>query len=214
VTQQLDRVNAYTFRGDSRTPEAVRRAGGFNPPITRTDTYYQDEYIYPAFSKYMKKRFNMDIDKPAFARAWNQTVAYPGDKMVLHNFFFWRSMVENEQYHIGKMLADETLKGFISTTRSTMVAKGFAGNGGWVYLTLIKGGFLVPDKGKHVWTQTYGEQEIALPAPVPWEDIFGFRQVGPDERVFVGPVYFRRGFAARNPTAHQQAYELLSGKLQ
>ena len=38
VTQQLKRVNAYTFRGDKRGPKDVRTHGGFNPPITRGPT--------------------------------------------------------------------------------------------------------------------------------------------------------------------------------
>jgi hypothetical protein len=30
-------------------------------------------------------------------------------------------------------------------------------------MVLVQGGFLLPAKGKHVWTQIFGEQEIAMP---------------------------------------------------
>src|SRR5581483_6990324 len=99
---------------------------------------------------------------------------------------------------------------------ATTVAKGFAADSGWVYVTLVQGGFLVPDKGKHVWTSVFGEQEIALPAPIPWSNVFGFRKVArlPGGVKFVGPVYLRRRLQAKNAKIHTECYELLSGKVQ
>jgi hypothetical protein len=211
--EELKRVNGYTFRGDTRDPLTIEKANGFQPPITRTDQQYVDNVIFPMFQSYMKRRFQMDVSKDQFERVYKEKVQ-PNEKMVLHNFFVWRSMVENEAYHLGKMLADETLKGYISTSRAVTVAKGFAGEkGGYVYLTLINGGFLVPDKEKHQWTKVFGEQEVALPASVPWSKIFAFRNVGSDG-MFTGPVYFRKGFQQRNANAYREAYELLSGKVQ
>ena len=213
VTEQLERVNAYTFRGDRRNPIAVSGAGGFHPPISRTDAFYVDTVIFPMFQSYMKRRFQLDITRAQFDRAYDQKVAFPQDRMVLSNFFVWRSMVANEAYHLGRMLADQTLKGYISTTRSTSVAKGFANTDGWVYLTLVRGGFLVPDQGKHEWTKIFGEQEIALPCAIPWDEIFAFRQVN-NLNMFTGPIYFRQGFSSRNAAAYKQAFELFSGKAQ
>ena len=57
-----------------------------------------------------------------------------------------------------------------------------------------------------------GEGEIAYPGALPWNEVFGFRRSV--KCLFTGPVYLRQGFAARNPTAYQQIYELLSGKPQ
>ncbi len=213
VTEQMERVNAYTFRGDRRDPKSIHAAGGFHPPITRTDSYYVDTVIFPMFRDYMKRRFNVDITRPVFQRVYNQQLAFPQDRMVMANFFVWRSMVEGEAYHVGRMLANETLKGYISTTRAVPVAKGFARVDGWVYLTLIRGGFLVPDRGKHEWTTIFGEQEIAFPGAVSWDDIFGFRQVN-DYKKFTGPIYLRQGLAGRNPTAFQQVLKLFSGQVQ
>lgn len=213
VTEQLERVNAYTFRGDQRDPNAVQAAGGFQPPISRTDDYYVDNVIFPMFRDYMKRRFNVDITKQVFQRVYTQQLVFPQDRMMMANFFTWRSMVEGEAYHLGRMLASQALKGYISTTRSVSVAKGFADRVGWVYLTRVRGGYLVPDKGKHEWTAIFGEQEIALPGPLGWDEIFGFRQTN-NHYKFTGPIYLRQGLAGRNAAAFQQAFRLFSGQLQ
>jgi hypothetical protein len=218
VTLQLQRVSAYTFRGDKRGPKDVRGHGGFNPPITRTDQYYVDNVMYDQFNSYMRRRFGFTqgIPKDVFDRAYKKACTSPDDRMVMQNFCVWRSMVENEAYHLGRMMFKEALKGYISTTRAVTVAKGFArGNGGpgWVYLTQICGGFLVPEKGTHEWTQSWGEQEIALPRPIPWDLVFACRETR-SAGTFTGPIYMRRGFATRNAHAYKEAFELLSGRVQ
>jgi len=213
ITNQLERVNAYTFRGDTRSPQAIQACDGFQPPVTRTDQFYVEDTIYPEFARYMRKRYGMEVTKAQFYAAYRQTVTNRDERLVMNGFFAWKSMVDNEAYHVGRMLANETLKGFVSTTKAIPVAKGFAKPGGWVYVTLVQGGFLIPDKGKHVWTATFGEQEIALPASIPWSHIFGYRQVG-EGKMFTGPIYLRRSLYARNPKAYGKCYELLSGKSQ
>lgn len=215
LMENMERVSAYTFRGDTRPLAAVKAAGGFQPPITRTDSWYVDNVVFPQFASYMKRRFNVDVPKFMFEAAYAQQGGGPDAQGVLRNFIVWQSMVQTETFHLGRMLASEALKGYTSTTRATGVAKGFAGNGGWVYLTLVQGGYLVPDKGKHEWTGIFGEQEIALPAAIPWSNIFAFRQVAKTgSRKFAGPIYIRRGFEARNRTAFQESYQLLSGRVQ
>jgi hypothetical protein len=211
--EQLPRVNGYTFRGDSRAPGLVAKAGGFTPPITRTDAYYVENVIKPTFKSYMKRRYGQDVSDADFTKAINQAApANSAERHVLSNYFVWRVMVQNEAFHVGRMLADEALKGYISTSRAVLVARGFAKENGWVYLTRVRGGFLVPDKGATTWTQIFGEQEIALPGKLDWDDVFGFRHVD-DQRRLVGPIYFRKGFAAHR-IAFAQAYDLLSGKPQ
>jgi hypothetical protein len=212
LTNQLERVNAYTFRGDKRAPQAIQAADGFKPPITRTDQYYVEQMIYPKFASYMRRRYGMEVTMAQFHAAYREKVTTRDERLAMNGFFAWKSMLENEAYHVGKMLANETLKGFVSTTKAVTIAKGF-GDNGWVYVTLVQGGFVVPDKGKHVWTAIYGEQEIALPAPIPWSNVFGFRQVNAAKR-FTGPIYLRRSLQARNAKAYGKCYELLSGKPQ
>lgn len=217
LMEHMERVSAYTFRGDTRPLAAVKTAGGFHPPITRTDTWYVDNVIFPQFASYMKRRFQVDVSKGMFDQAYAQQGGTSDAHRVLQNFVVWQSLVQNETYHLGRMLADEALKGYTSTTRATGVAKGFAGIGGWVYLTLVQGGYLVPEKGRHAWTAIFGEQEVALPASIPWANVFGFRRVakGADGgKKFAGPIYFRKGFAARNADAFHESYQLFSGKVQ
>lgn len=219
LMDKVERVNAYTFRGDSRPPAEIAKANGFHPPITRTDTWYVDNVVFKQFKSYMERRHGMTLTKAMFDKAYANTGGDNEANHVLRNFIVWQSAVESEAYHLGRMLASEALKGYTSTTRATPVAKGFAKAGGWVYLCLVQGGYLVPDQGKHVWTGIFGEQEIALPGAVPWASVFAFRQVspaktGPTVGKFAGPIYVRKGFDARNSHAFQESYQLLSGKAQ
>lgn len=212
--EQLDRVNAYTFRGDRRTPAVIKADGGFNPPNTRTDKHYVDTVIYGTFNVYMKKRFNITVPKATFDQAYNQQAATTEERKVLSSFFAWRTLVDNEAYHAGRMLAAEHMKGYISTSRAVPIAKNFAGFGGWVFVTRVRGGFLIPDKGKTEWTKIFGEQEVALPSALAWSDIFGFRMIAAKQKIFAGPVYLRTGFSALNGTAFHKCFDLLSGKTQ
>ena len=82
-----------------------------------------------------------------------------------------------------------------------------------MYLTLVKGAFLIPDRDKHIWTTIYGEQEVALPGALDWADIFGFRAVGEGDKFF-GPIYFRKGFSNNHWHQFTQAHDLFSGKVQ
>jgi len=213
---KLKRVCAYTFRGDTRAPLAIKTAGGFSPPASRTDQYYFDNVLYPQFASYMKRRFNKDVDQNTFKDAFNISSGNDASKKrLLLDYSIWRAIVDQEALHMGRMLAEEAIKGYISTTRCVTVAKAFAKENGWVYLTLVRGGFNVPAKGATEWTKIFGEQELAFPGKVDWKDIFAFRQIGPkSSRKFVGPIYFRNGFESKNCTAFRQAHDLLSGKVQ
>ena len=143
----------------------------------------------------------------------DKTVTSDEAKRVMMSFSIWRALADSEALHAGRMVASEALKGHISTTRAVSVAKHFAKAGGWVYMVLVQGGFLLPAKGKHVWTQIFGEQEIAMPVLIPWSNVFAFRQVQPQGmNKFAGPLYYRRGFDKQNPDVFKASYDLLSGK--
>ena len=212
LQKDIPRVRAFAFRGDTRTPQLIRGAGGFQPPITRNDSSYLEKAVYPQFSQWLKARARVEISLQQFLACVQATMT---DRKVLQDFIYygtWRALVAQEQFHLGRMLANETLKGFVSTTRATTVAKGFAKTNGWVYLLMVDGGYLVPDKEKHSWTTIFGEQEIAFPGSVPWNKIFAYRNVGGGK--FTGPIYMRKGFEASEPKAVMDVYQLLSGKRQ
>ncbi|WP_321470554.1 hypothetical protein [uncultured Paludibaculum sp.] len=212
VIQHFERVNAYTFRGDQRGPQAIAAADGFNSPLSRTDQHYVDTVIYPQFQSYLQRRFQIQLTRDQFDRVYNQQLAIPGDREVMNNFLSWRALIDTESNHVGRMLASQTLKNYISTSKVVSKAKAFAKPNGWVYVTLVRGGFHIP--ASHPWAQVWQpEQEIAVPGSIPWGEIFGFRKLDP-RLAFEGPVYLRQGFESRNPAACRQVFELLCGKNQ
>jgi hypothetical protein len=224
LAKDLERINAYTFRGDSREPHLVMKAGGFNPPSSRTDDRYLENNIYPCFMGYMSRRFGMPpdalMDKRNFMNMVKGAILSEYDRNWWVEYTMWRSLEDQEKFHPGRMVAEELLKGYISTTRDVCVAKGFAlrsgQDNGWVYVVLVEGGIVVPDTGKHVWTMLYGEQEIAYPGSLPWARIYGMRQVEKATSKFVPsqPLLLRKGFQEKDPEAFRECYAVLSGKPQ
>ncbi len=213
LMQQIPRVSAYGFRGDRRGPAEIAKAGGFQPPVSRTDDYYVKTCIYPTFSAYLKTKLDIDIALPEFERIIRTTLLDARERHVLAYYSMWRSQVANEAMHIGRMLAQEDLKGYVSTTKATSVAKGFARANGHVYLLRVDGGFHIPSKGRHEWTAIFGEEEIASPFPIGWNDVVGYRKVN-DDRKFTGPIFFRPDFVTNDNAAFETCYKLLSGMVQ
>ena len=212
LQRDIPRVQAYTFRGDTRNPKAIKNASGFSPPITRTDAYYMETVIYKQFSQYLHSKMGTSISYADFQKCVNRSMD-PALRTVFVHYGIWRACVEHEALHLGRMLAEEALKGFISTSRAMTIAKGFAKANGWVYVLFLNGGYVVPKKETTAWTTIFGEQEIAMPGPVPWEAIVGFRQTD-GKKKFTGPVFLRDTFDASESEAARQCYELLSGKKQ
>lgn len=219
MIESLERISAYTFRGDGRDPDSMKAAGGFTPPSTRNDDGYLMGAVYKQFTSYLSRRMNRDITASVspddFLRIVRQTLQTPESKRLFVDYCIWRALMESEELHLGRMLAEEALKGYISTTRAMSVAKGFAcnrkGSSGWVYMVLIRGGFVVPEKGKHKWTTVFGEQEIAMPGNVGWENVFGYRHAKDNLFDPDSPIALRTGFKAQEPKVFKKAYALFSG---
>ena len=159
---KIDRVVAYGFRGDSRDPDTMKAAKGFLPPSTRQDERYLNGAVFEQFQDYMKRRFQQDITLDEYKVALAKSMDAQAKQLFLE-YSIWRAIIKSEELHLGRMLANEGLKGYISTTKAVTVAKAFAGRG-WVYCLLVRGGYLVPPKGKAEWTKLFGEQEVAFPA--------------------------------------------------
>src|SRR5262249_17961947 len=120
--RELDRVNAYVFRGDKRRPTDIRAAGGFFPPSSRTDDAYLS-VIADRFIGYIKSRFGKDV-------VADDVIRYikgqgPAGKVFVE-YEIWRAILDSEKFHIGRMVADEFLRGYISTSRNVRTALGFA----------------------------------------------------------------------------------------
>jgi hypothetical protein len=207
----FDRVKGYGFRGDSRPPLTIKAAGGFNPPKTRNDDWYIDNKIIPNFQDYMKERFGTDID----ARVMRDYIkGKGGDGITFVYYEVWRDMLEKESLHLGRMISDEFLKGYISTSRSTSIAKAYAGEKGWVYVLYVQGAFVLGAQDSNEWL-LYGEQELAMPGKVRWDQVYGFREMGPGPKFKVdGPIFLRKGFKDKDNSSFEEVYQLLSGKKQ
>lgn len=215
LMEDIDVVKAYTFRGETsfRAPQDVKARGGFHPPSTRNDDAYLNPptgKVYLAFVDYMKRVHNQTINEQQYIAAIQQRS--PRFKQLFHHYSLWRELLKAEELHLGRMLANELLKGYISTTKSVSVAKGFAGASGWVYCVLVRGGYHVPEKGESDWTSIFGEQEIAFPGSIPWKDVYAFRQVKMSK--FTGPLWLRSGSGYWGPEKMKKVYKLLSGKIQ
>ena len=74
--KEIPRVNAFAFRGDRREPNAIKLAGGFQPPITRTDDHYVKTVVFPMFKAYFKARAGIDVDQAEFLKVMAATNFY------------------------------------------------------------------------------------------------------------------------------------------
>lgn len=219
---QIERTNAVTFRGDLRSPrEILQQYGGFNPPNTRTDRFYLENAIYDKFSDYLERRYQRPLSKEDFLRAVDSTIPNDADKKILVDYMMWRKICEGESMHLGRMLTQECLKGYISTSRAIDSAVGFGTRHlrqiGWVYLTIVHAGFIVPWGKTAYWGSE--EAEIAQWGPIPAERIVGFARFDPDGNRGTNPrglldsdIYIRRSFRKREPEAFEKMFKIFSGK--
>src|SRR5262249_22708191 len=97
----FERVIAYGFRGETRPPGAVKAAGGFLPNYTRPD------HIRKHQEKLKEARAKPDLEGKIKA------------------LFQWGGG-ETGALNLQHFIANQTYRGFISTTKSVAVAKYFA----------------------------------------------------------------------------------------
>lgn len=213
VFEQLDRKNAVTFRGDTRKPwDVIFKGDGFHPPNSRTDEAYIDN-IYAEFESYLQRRYGRRLTKEAFMKAFNKEAAMPQEQRTLTDYLMWRKIVEREAVHLGRMVENECLKGYISTSRSIDRACYFGTNywkkPGWLYITVVHDGFVVPNGLSETWGTTEGE--VAQWGPIPAKRIVGFMRLESGGQP-TGPIYARRRFRSDEPKAFAAVFDIMSGK--
>jgi hypothetical protein len=213
----IRRTNAVTFRGDSRSPlDVITRAGGFYPPNSRGDRYYLENNIYDAFASYLKRRYSRDLTKAEFLKAVDNTTGSKEHESLIIDYMMWRKITEREAVNLGRMVANECLKGYISTARSIDTSLDFAtawgSRSGWLYLNVVHAGFVVPGGHEHLWGSD--EAEIAQWGPIPAERIVGFVKVKNvlQSGVPEGPIFIRRSFRLGEPAAFEEMFKVMSGK--
>jgi hypothetical protein len=130
---------------------------------------------------------------------------------MLVDYMMWRRITEKEAVHLGRMVENECLKGYISTARSIDTSICFGTNytkrPGWLYLTVIHGGFVVPWGHQNDWGSE--EAEIAQWGAVPAEQIVGFMHL--DQYKPDGPIFIRRSFRKSEPQAFEYMFNVMSG---
>jgi hypothetical protein len=153
------------------------------------------------------------VDEERFCAIVKRTLTKDVQR-VLVDFLAWREIARAEEKHLGRMVADETTRAYVSTSRSVSVAKAFAvrGAGGsecWVYATYVRGAFLIDDK--HHWA-VHQEAEIANPGPIYWSNVVGFRRVLPADGKFDPdcPIYLRTSLE-RDADALAKLYAAFAG---
>ena len=218
LAKDLKRISGYTFRGDSREPHVVMKAGGFVPNNLRADDFYLKKNVYSQFITYMQRRFKVDLSAKRFlwptfskpsmpARLKSRTLKNGGT-----NTSIWRAIEAIEELHTGRMVADQFLKAYTSTSRDVLVGKGFARDEGWVYVVYVEGGMVIPEHNRHEWTHIFNEQEIAYPARMLWANVYGFRKKDGVMFARTQPVLLRKEFQQKAPEPFKQCYAFLSGK--
>jgi hypothetical protein len=222
-------VAAYSFRGDTRAPEAIKAACGFQPPCTRTDFAFLRVFA-KEFLAYLKRRAIPGFTIPDEDEMMTYILELnPIDRKLLSEYYFWCGVLEREQNHLQAMTIDPFMKGYISTTRDVRkahnaangcaaggaTAAAAAGNdamaqtirmldGNWVYALRIESGFLIKPG---VGGITKDEAEIAHLGPLSWNQVYGFARNG---RLGEGTVYIRGGFELQDYGAFLQVLGALS----
>lgn len=209
---EFEQVAAYSFRGDTRPPESILAAGGFNPPSQRTDDFYRSA-VAVQFCAYLERKTGekfTDAEKTKLiAEVQRYMSSQSADTKLFAEYHFWRTVLDRQQMHLASMTRDSFLKAYISTTRDPQKAAD-AGSGalggvgvqqasfGWVYCLRIKSGFLLKQGvgGVH-----QSEGEIAHLGPLDWSNVYGFMNRKPGERV----IYLRSGFERKDEKAFKLA---------
>ena len=210
---EMERVNAVTFRADKRSPyDVIVKGRGFYPPNTRTDRAYMANNISSGFSGYLRRRYGRVVSTEDIVAVIDRVLISTSDTDLLNEYLVWFSLVNKESAHLARMVDFEFEKGWTSTSKSltrSMTFVSFGGTPGWMYITVVHGGFVVPydARGESVWGSA--EAEIAKLGPVRADQIVGFVHFDPYSPD--SPIFMRKSFRKDEPKAFKAMYQALSG---
>jgi hypothetical protein len=233
--RELERVNAVTFRCDSRSPnEVIKLANGFRPATTRNDVKYIEGNVADEFQYYMRERYHVHIDTDKIKAAIRGDVNFQSKsdierprfenlllkkrleyQSILNQYQVWFSLVRKESAHLSRMTENQFEKNWISTSKCLDRAAFFLpktdhGNVGWVYVVIVHSGFVVPcDKmaGRVIWATP--EAEIAEYGGIPSNRIVGFAHV--TDFAVDTPIFWRPDFLNDEKVACKAMHRALSG---
>jgi hypothetical protein len=205
----IRRVNAYTFRGDSRPISALRKAGGFASHHCRDD----DEWLVlvaKRFSKHVLARYGKTVD-PVTAFGYLKNKGKMGREFVRY-FQVWRAVQARLAGNLMQHVDSADRSAYVSTSRSIGVAEHFASQPTrsaaepYVYVVRVRGGFSL--SGRHAFNHTK-ESEVAVHGTIPFKDVYGFRRWG--DQGLTGEVFLKKGFREKDAAACDEVMKLLSG---
>lgn len=250
---QIKRVNCFAFRGDSRPPYEIQRSdseehvGGFMAGITRTD----DAAFYETNANGLRTK--KMIHGPDGGQIWIKDLAEKLDAALEKtvkgtddeaeaarqdiNPEYLKLLKDYNLAHLGIFLNDQTFKTYLSTTRSTAIAKCFANKwsavadvitycyacrciGGLYLDSFVPDGVPAEDYNKHIQHKhgfnSFCEQEVAMTGAIWSENIVGARiiQCNSKGQFFFGPIMLKEVLMREDNDAFSELFELFSGKSQ
>ena len=210
---EIKRVNAVTFRGDKRHPhDVIFKARGFHPPNTRADKGYMARTAR-TFGAYLSRRYKREVSEDDILAVMNREIVSAADRALLSEYLVWYSLLNKESSHLARMVDNEFQKGWISTSVCLDRAMNFVNwenTPGWMYVTLVYGGFVVPyDRFNNQIVWGSAEAEIANFGAIPDEQIVGF--VHFDSNYPDTPIFMRKTFVKNEPKACGAIHRALSG---
>ena len=190
---KLPRVVAYTFRGDHRDPHTLKQEHGF--------TYWKIKNDYEIFS--LKWRSHLYIKQ-------NSVDTILSEALYKNPNFFYENELNPYTHTLSPIGSN-----FVSTSRSSLIAKKYASNG-WVYIVRAVGGFDLPHleinpispELPYPYADHY-EQEIAIPGDVAFDNIVAYTRT--KDGKFIGDVCISEKIVTAKPKVSKKFLAVLSG---
>lgn len=166
----------------------------------------------PCYRRALERRYRRTIDKETFLAAVDRQLVSPQAKELVYEYLVWLSITKKESAHLGRMVENQALKGWISTARALDSSLTFAmmgpPGGGWIYITMVHSGYVVPYDHRQEIEWGTAESEIAQFGSIPKERIVGFAKYC---YAWDSPIFLRKTFREREPKAFEYMHKALSG---
>ncbi|GGF52060.1 hypothetical protein GCM10007301_09410 [Azorhizobium oxalatiphilum] len=181
---KLERLIGYGFLGDTRPPNAIREAGGFNP----------DRVLGASIAA-----------KSAKDREEAMT-----HHRLIEGQFAGGYVSLTKSVGLAKGYGIE-LNGLAGMTGPAGVA---GRRSGWVYACFVEGGFNIAKTDQNrLSPASFNEQVLSMPGKLDWDDVVACRRVS-RHGTFKGDLFIKRSFYLQDPDACIKVFELLSGRSQ
>jgi hypothetical protein len=235
---QLEPIACFAFRGDTRPPDQVFKAGGLHSTMALDldvgGKFYANKKLLHVDAEW--KRFSIETAKDVAAELKKKGLDPKDPKVTLYlRLMMYLGNVDN-------YTQDQTYKPYVSTTTSLAIAKCFANlwadkedTEAFTYAVRCRSALRLPStldskkrgnlkapfsvtpelKAIHSFAN-FAEQEILVPCGIFNEDIVGWRLIRTNSRgqFLGGPVFLQNRLLSENNAHFSALFELLSGRSQ